>query len=272
MAALKKNLLVKNWPFNHTEIGLNGDTGFIKLIAIVTMFIDHLGVAVFPGVPILRIIGRIAFPIFAYCIAAGCVYTRNIGKYLQRIVILALVVQPLYVVALDHTYSLMYSARLVEEPIKAVLSFYMYSWKDPSILVTLAAGVASIWALKERKIFITALILILAWVQGGFLDYGVRGVLLMLLMYAFINRWYISLPVVAAFMIYWGMDGARYTLFGMSFGTQIFALLALPFIYIPMRTGIKPHKWLFYIFYPAHLLLLLIIQNYENIIAFIKGL
>jgi hypothetical protein len=53
------------------NIRLNTDTGFLKLIAILTMAIDHTGAAILPQVPILRVIGRIAFPIFCYSLAVG---------------------------------------------------------------------------------------------------------------------------------------------------------------------------------------------------------
>lgn len=72
------------------EIRLNKDTGLLKLIAILTMFIDHLGAAIFPEYRSMRVIGRIAFPIFAYCIAVGCIYTRNIAKYALRVFLVGL--------------------------------------------------------------------------------------------------------------------------------------------------------------------------------------
>ena len=49
----------------------------LKIIAAISMTVDHLGFILFPSLIILRIIGRIAFPIFAYMIAEGCRYTKN---------------------------------------------------------------------------------------------------------------------------------------------------------------------------------------------------
>ena len=49
----------------------------LKLLACGFMLIDHVGVRLFPDVLILRIIGRLAFPIFAFFIAEGCRYTRK---------------------------------------------------------------------------------------------------------------------------------------------------------------------------------------------------
>lgn len=270
MAAKHQSWLDRNWPFRHTEVRLNNDTNFIKIIAMITMLVDHLGAMVFPQYRVMRIIGRIAFPIYAYCIAVGCVYTRDIGKYLQRLVLLALISQPLYVYVMEHTVPMMTYIPFSESPVKAIYYYYMYSWKDPSILLTLAFGVAAIWSVRERRLWITALILCVAFAQNTFLDYGVKGVILMLLLYMFIDRWYISLPLVAAFMAWWGMKSFGYELFGVTFGIQAFALLALPFIYIPMRTGIKLNKWVFYAYYPAHLLIVLAAKNWDAIMALIK--
>ena len=55
------------------QVRTNQDTGLIRLIACICMFIDHAGKMLFPQYPVMRIIGRIAFPIYAYCLAAGCV-------------------------------------------------------------------------------------------------------------------------------------------------------------------------------------------------------
>ena len=49
----------------------------LKIIACITMLLDHMGFILFPQYPIFRIIGRIAFPIFAFLLAEGCYYTKN---------------------------------------------------------------------------------------------------------------------------------------------------------------------------------------------------
>ncbi len=46
------------------------------------MTIDHVGCYLLPGLPVLRYIGRLAFPIFAYLVAEGCHYTHNKARYL----------------------------------------------------------------------------------------------------------------------------------------------------------------------------------------------
>jgi len=53
----------------------------LKILAMVCMTIDHIGAAFFPQAVWLRVIGRLAFPLFSYCIAEGCRYTRNKARY-----------------------------------------------------------------------------------------------------------------------------------------------------------------------------------------------
>ena len=47
----------------------------------------------------------------------------------------------------------------------------------------------------------------------------------------------------------------------MRFGSQMFAVLALPLIYVRTNTRIRLNKWVFYLFYPAHLALILVLDN-----------
>lgn len=63
----------------------------IKLIAIITMVIDHIGVMYFPDLIILRLIGRIAFPLFVFMIVKGYFRTKNFNRYCLRILVLALI-------------------------------------------------------------------------------------------------------------------------------------------------------------------------------------
>ncbi len=71
--------------------GINRDT--LKLIAVISMLVDHIGAILFPQVMILRVIGRFAFPIFAFMIAEGCIYTKNKFKYLKNILLFGIIAQ-----------------------------------------------------------------------------------------------------------------------------------------------------------------------------------
>ena len=52
----------------------------LKIIACISMLIDHLGFVMFPHIPIFHLIGRIAMPVFAFFIAEGAIHTRT-GPY-----------------------------------------------------------------------------------------------------------------------------------------------------------------------------------------------
>ncbi len=68
----------------------------LKIIAAASMFVDHMGIMFFPGVEIFRIIGRLAFPIFAFMISEGARYTKSKFKYFILLFGLAVVCQTAY--------------------------------------------------------------------------------------------------------------------------------------------------------------------------------
>lgn len=71
----------------------NKRNDILKVVAMVTMLIDHIGYLFFPSMMIFRTIGRIAFPIFAYLIGVGYDHTSSLKKYILRLFIFALVTQ-----------------------------------------------------------------------------------------------------------------------------------------------------------------------------------
>lgn len=258
MASRKKSALA--WPFAPKDVALNKDTNLLKLIAMVSMLVDHTGKMFFPRYGVMRILGRLAFPIFAYCIAVGCVYSRNRMKYLSRILLMGLISQPFYAVALAHSTQSMYAIRFADNPVGAVFNFYVQCWAAPNIMWTLALGLMMCWALREKQIPCFLALMLIVWKVQSSISYGWQGVALILLFYLFIDRLWLSLPVMLGYMIWWGMRGSGYHLFGLSFGIQMFAAVALLLIYIPTYSRLKLNKWVFYLFYPAHLIGIMLIQ------------
>jgi len=99
------------------------------IVAMLTMLIDHIGVAFFPEVKILRIIGRIAFPLFGLELARGRRRTRSLRNYLLRLSVLAGVSQIPYML--------------------------FFASREPNILFTLLLSLLILLAL-DRKIYIAA--------------------------------------------------------------------------------------------------------------------
>ncbi|QUC66516.1 TraX family protein [Aristaeella hokkaidonensis] len=227
----------------------NTATTWLKIIALVFMFIDHAGKMCFPAVPEMRILGRIAFPIYAWCMIVGFHYTRSVPKYLLRILITGLVSQPLYMIALNHT------------------------WRQPNIFLTLFLGLCALWGIREKKYLSQIWAPVAAMALAIFLgaDYGWRGVLLFIILYAVQE----SRPGIAAVMVsYFLFWGSSYSITKSLFGLPInmdalpavlsqplsaflrmetYALLALPFILIPFKKDLKLPRWIGYALYPAHL-------------------
>jgi len=82
--------------------GLTGNQ--LKILAMIAMTCDHVGLQLLPQYPLLRLIGRLALPIYAYMIAEGCRHTRSRKRYLLRLVLLASVCQLVYFFAMESLY------------------------------------------------------------------------------------------------------------------------------------------------------------------------
>lgn len=241
------------------EFRTNLDTNFIKIIAVVTMLIDHIGAVFFPSYLIFRLIGRIAFPLFCYCITVGMVYTRDIGKYLLRLAIFALISQPCVTLAFHYDN---------------FLPNLLYSY---NVFFSLLLGLLGVWGLRKGGWWILLWPVAFAILGFGKFDYNALGLLYMTVFYlcrkkkvigglltAFlmaapsiailIAGGFTNLPCYAFTKMIW-TGNSPYQVGGLRLDLTVTTLLALPFIYIPTRIYPKLNRILFYWIYPAHLLL-----------------
>lgn len=207
------------------------------------MAIDHTEKIFFPDSMIMAIIGRIAFPLFAYCVVVGCLYTHDMKKYLLRLAIFGVVSQPFYVLAFHPTKDAFF---------QEILSL--------NILFTLIAGIMAINALMNIKRNWWMLIVAIAMEIFLGLDYGFYGILLMVIFYICRNKTWLSALLVSFWMILHGYSGNFIEIGSIGLGLQIFSMLALPFIYFHTNTKLKVNKYVFYIFYPLHLLIIFIVR------------
>ena len=72
-----------------------------KLIAVVSMLIDHIGVAFYPDMILFRVVGRLAFPMFAYQVAVSMKHTRSQSQYINNLFMWAVVAQIPYYLLLN---------------------------------------------------------------------------------------------------------------------------------------------------------------------------
>ena len=250
----------------------NENTSLIKMLAIALMIVDHVGAAFFkwPASVELRFFGRIAFPLFAWCMAVGAEYTRNIWKYLLRLLIVGIVAQPCYMAGLNH------------------------KWTELNVFATLFFGMAGIAGIKVRKFGsqIWGPILALAVPLFVKMDYGILGVFLILGLYACRKSKGAIACFFTAFCLFWGTASGSMisTIFGLDIPRsittppyaislwtairclQFWAILALPLMLIPMGKRFKVPQWVWYAAYPGHLLVIGAIRHWPEIQQFLAGL
>ena len=214
----------------------------LKLIAMLTMLIDHIGVYLYPDVMLLRIIGRISFPIFAYMIAEGCRYTKNRGEYLGMIAALGVICQVVFYVAMGSLYmGILITFSLSILCIYAV--DYFLKKKD------FASGLLMVFTLLE-VLFLVKILPSMATFTDYDVDYGLVGIVLPIVVYYMPKKLY-KLAAAAGVLLSMGWSSG---------GIYWYAMLSLPFLALYNgQRGKHKLKYMFYIFYPAHLVLLFFI-------------
>ena len=224
------------------------------------MLIDHIG-HVFPTqTPIaFRLVGRVAFPIYAFMIAQGCVRTRDINKYLMRLVGFALISEVPFDMVFHNGYSTPF--------IRLFVDFL----NDTNVYYTLSLSVLSIAFYKKLEVrfeqsglIIRAGVAALAVLPSMYLagpifgsDYGTYGVALIFLLYVFDPE---NKTARALIMAGWlGFFYGHYTwqwIRVLGYAPLLFSLTAVLLVSLYNgEQGVKV-KWAFYAFYPVHIALL----------------
>lgn len=222
-----------------SRIGLNNNQ--LKLIAMAAMLLDHFGTQIYPDVIAFRIIGRLAFPIFAYMIAEGCRYTRSRVRYFALLFGLGAVCQLVYYVALGDLYQ---NVLLTFSMSVALIFCFDGFIKKPSLWrMTVALAVLAL-------VLFVCVPLPLMWEGRGFeIDYGIFGVLLPVAVY-FMPSKPLKLLAAALCLVAIALTGDYYWI-------RWIALASIPLLALYNgKRGKYRMKYLFYIFYPAHLVLI----------------
>lgn len=221
--------------------GLSGST--LKIIAMIAMLLDHIGAAVLARVIIgtgnmevydsymvLRKIGRIAFPIFCFLLVEGFVYTSDKKKYAVRLGLFAL---------------------LSEIPFDLAFQSKAVGFEHQNVFFTLLLGFfgMAFYEYFEKKYVIRNIqVILMQMISVGACmgiaelfqtDYGAVGVSCILLLYFFRGKKYY--PVMAGWVLF------------LSNWTAIFGFLIT--LFYNGKRGLSL-KYVFYLFYPVHLMIL----------------
>lgn len=210
------------------KFGINTFT--LKMIAIVAMLIDHVGAVLLPQYRILRLIGRIAFPIFTYTLVEGFIHTHDVKKYMMRMGVLALIS--------EIPFDLAFTGKLLE-------------FGHQNVFFSLFLGLLMLYLMKKAPNELHSLLSVLAILfVARYLrvDYGYNGLLMVF--------WY-----------YHYRDNNLMKILGIAFinaflmgGSQVYALFALiPILLHNGERGPKCKRF-FYGFYPVHLLVIYFIN------------
>jgi hypothetical protein len=221
----------------------------IKIFAMIFMVVDHVGAVLFPQIFFLRLIGRLSFPLFAWLAANGSVHTTNIKRYLVRLFGFAVISQvPFY-----------FFHRLIDPT----------TWAT-NIFFTLGIGVGVIAVLKTNR---RATVQILAICGGALLaqllhtDYGAFGVLFIIVCYLY----YRSMPKMAVTLV--ALICCSYIIpsvlqivqtHAVENPLKLFEPIGLAsFAFVAYYNGQqgKKMKYSFYMFYPLHLILLIVVAG-----------
>lgn len=208
----------------------------LKIIAIITMTIDHIGAIMYPNIDIFRIIGRISFPIFAFLLVEGFNHTSNKLKYFLRLLLFAIITQPIYNYAFNNqelnilfTFSLSFSLLSSLDFIKKIINKYSKGIENYLYKIVFYSLIYILFALSSLILNV---------------DYQALGVSLVFI-------FYLSSNIYLSFLLY-----LLAVIFLTTNTIQFYSLLS--FIFINLYNGNKGNniKYFFYLYYPLHLLIL----------------
>lgn len=218
----------------------------LKIIAIITMIIDHFGYYFYDCIPqevyyICRAVGRIAMPIFTYLVIEGYFNTSNLKKYILRLILFAVVTQISFFildfVAQEKSYNLVYTANI------------LFSFVVLLSLMKLFENAIEKKSFKNKLLFVIMICIVIFMYQAIKFDYGISLLLLGISMY--LCKKYISNISMYKFAI--AITTIIITIISATRYIQLFSILAvIPIILYNGKLGKKSKllKTLFYLIFP----------------------
>ena len=210
----------------------------LKIIAIISMFLDHLSYTIYGGFSWLNYIGRLAFPIFAFQITEGYLHTKDLKKYFIRLGTFAIFSQIPYFI-FTSTFTDIFTLNIFFTLFSGLLAIFIFDKFENKYLGFLGATLIAI--ISEYLHF----------------DYGCFGILIIFIFYIFKNNQIrMSIAFVFAVTLKYIIFLTKNDFYYAYYVLALFTMLSIiPILLYNQKQG-KNIKYLFYIFYPVHLFLL----------------
>lgn len=232
----------------------------LKLIGIITMLCDHSGDAILVKFSFLNLIGRIAFPLFAFQLTQSYIHTKNLKKFIYRLLIFSLVSQIPFTLFLS-TFADTYNTIQIFS-----LNIRLYSLNIGFTMLLSVLAILAFDKIENKFCGLGVSLLIVFISQLLNVDYGAFGVLLILILYIFRNnKFALNICCIITICSYYFIRFLQKpTISIVNYYLPLTLFTCLPFIFINLYNGKQGAKvkYLFYIFYPMHLLLLYFINYF----------
>ena len=231
------------------------NSNHLKIIAIIAMTLDHMADLFYPNMPnsivsnILHIIGRLTAPIMFFFICEGFYYTKNLGKYIKRLFLFAIISHFAYCFAFGINYIPFSTGDI---------------FNQTSIMWTLAWSVVALYVVygdTKLKEWMKWVLIILINIITFSADWSSIAVMIIIFMYK--DRGNLKKQMKSLMM--WTSIYAlvSFIFVNKNYGIiQLFVILVYPLLkmYNGERGNIKWMKWFFYLYYPLHLIIIGIVR------------
>lgn len=211
----------------------------LKIIGIIAMLCDHSCDAILGHYSYLNLIGRLAFPIFAFQIAVGYTHTKDLKKYMFRLLLFALVSQVPFML-FTSTYDANFSFNIFFTFLLGICTLYIYDKCNKKILGIIAVILVSVIAQLIK------------------IDFGAFGILTIFIFYLFKDKKLLMVFyfIPLCFLKYAPDIINTPYLYKTYLQLGIATALSIVFILVYNKKQGPKLKYLFYVFYPLHLLIL----------------
>jgi hypothetical protein len=216
----------------------------LKIIAIITMTIDHIGAVLLNNLLIFRIIGRLSFPIFAFLIVEGFIHTKSFKKYIFRLFVFSLISQIPYMLCFNIN----------------IKNFEL------NVFFTLIAGLLALWAIKNLNPLKSVTIVVVLTVITELLrcDWGGIGILVIVGFYLCKNNkrlMFFIIPFIYIIYLFYESYYLNTPISNIYLSIKLYGLLSLPMLYYYNgQKGKFKFKYFFYAYYPVHLFIIYLIK------------